>query len=662
MPSTMTKTSLKRSTDFFTRQEQAITHCRQLLVLFIIAVVFIIIAIYFAFRLVIYINLSTNFIHVNKTSDPLGAFLWWNPSTFIAVFIVVSLFIFIISLIKMQQLQKGGGKFAETLGAGRVSPDTGEPELRQLLNIVEEMSIASGIPVPAVYVMDKESGINAFAAGWNINDAVIAVTGGALRSLNRDEMQGVVAHEFSHILYGDMRLNIRLIGIIYGILIFGIIGGEILEKRRISSKSVVLFIAALLLTIIGYVGTFAGRLIQSAVSRQKEFLADASAVKFTRNPLGLANALKKIGGCIFGSQIKSAAAAQASHLFFGQTRSSLLFSEMLSTHPPLAERILRLDPSFDGTFPAAGRAVQTPSIVHSEAVFAATDKTGPPPDKTAQISVNAPDIVNLVGNLTGDTLMQGRHILASMPEQIRQMLSNAGGAAALIFALLAERSCLEAESIIPSLPPSFIGPEGKDNFLHFCELVHALEDKQKLPAVELALPSLRELTAEEKNGFLGAIDQIIRSDHHMTLFEFSIQWIVRRYLKPQDKGKTQASHVTQVGYQILVILRALANAGNKGNAAGAQKAFHAGISRIPELASQSACTFYTEDINFTEFDTALSKLYQSSLGIKRLLVDACAHCAFADKTVTLAEAELLRVISLALQCPLPPFLPEDRQG
>ncbi len=296
----------------------------------------------------------------------------------------------------MRQLQKGGGTVAEMLGGSRVPENTDNPAERRLLNVVEEMSIAAGIPVPLVYILEKEKGINAFAAGLSINDAAVAVTQGALDRLSREELQGVIAHEFSHLLNGDMRLNIQLIGIIYGILIIGIIGGEILEHHRISSKSIVLFIGGILLTVIGYIGTFAGRLIQSAVSREKEFLADASAVKFTRNPLGLASALKKIGGCIYGSQITSATAKQASHLFFGQSDIDVLFPDFLATHPPLIKRIRLLDPSFDGTFPAVKDIPPSHYSPKPDAAVPFLDKVSGSPDPP--IAAGAADIIDYVGS------------------------------------------------------------------------------------------------------------------------------------------------------------------------------------------------------------------------------------------------------------------------
>ncbi|MEN6373299.1 MAG: M48 family metallopeptidase [Smithella sp.] len=645
----------RRSTNFFARQEQARSNCRNLVAVFIVAVLAIIATIYFAFRLICYIHLTTN---VFTASEPTAnytqhnSFAWWDPAIFIMVFIGVTLFILTASVIKMRQLQKGGGAVAKMLGGRCVSKSSTIPAEQQLLNVVEEMAIAAGMPVPEVYILEKEAGINAFAAGLTINDAAVTVTQGALEKLNRDELQGVVAHEFSHILHGDMRLNIQLMGIIYGVLIIGIIGGEILDNHRISSKSIVLFIAGLLLTIIGYIGTFTGRLIQSAVSRQKEFLADASAVKFTRNPLGLASALKKIGGYIYGSEITSPTAGQASHLFFGKACNNYFFADFLATHPPLTERILLLDPSFDGVYPEIKEYTHPLQPSSSRASEASSSSSGLMP-----VTAKAAKIIDYVGNPTPDNLDCVSDILGSIPQQLKDILKTPAGSAAVIYFLLTGDKCPEKELKIGTVAQSIIDPDRQEDFSRLCELATDLKDKQKLPLVELALPSLRQLSVMERRSFLEIIDSLVQADGKITLFEFALQWIARQYLMENDRilEKTVYSHISQVGYQILIILRALANAGNVKNADTARVAFNAGTARVPELACAPPDYYYTEDINFTEVNTALKKLDCSSFKIKQLIVDACAHCVLSDKTVTTAEAELLRVISLALHCPLPPF-------
>ena len=248
------------------------------------------------------------------------------------------------------------------MGGRLLHPQTTDLNERKILNVVEEMAIAAGTPVPPVYLLENEEGINAFAAGHAPNDAIIGVTRGCVQTLSRDELQGVIGHEFSHILNGDMRLNLRLMGVLFGILLIGLTGYILLRSTsgygyrvRVNSRDDdrgrrnILPLIGLALYVIGYVGVFFANLIKAAVSRQREFLADASAVQFTRNPEGIAGALKKIGR-LAGSAMHEPRAAEASHMFFGNIGGVGQLFGLLATHPPLVERIRRLDPSFDGDF------------------------------------------------------------------------------------------------------------------------------------------------------------------------------------------------------------------------------------------------------------------------------------------------------------------------
>ena len=305
----------------------------------------------------------------------------WHPELFQVVVSVVLIIVALGSLIKAVKLRKGGKAIALALGGRALIAPATNPDERELQNIVEEMSIASGVPVPAIYVLDREPGINAFAAGFRPEDAVIGVTKGAMQLLTRDELQGVIAHEFSHILNGDMRLNLRLVAWLQGILWIAIAGQGLLQVARhcmrwksggdeVNKAGLGLFFFGSLTGIIVYglgsVGLFFGHLIKSAVARQREFLADAAAVQFTRNPMGLANALKKIGGLAHGSRIRSPLAEEASHMFFGNGLAKSWFG-IFSTHPSLKKRIKLLDSNFDGRFPQvtfpAGLSKLPPVIV-----------------------------------------------------------------------------------------------------------------------------------------------------------------------------------------------------------------------------------------------------------------------------------------------------------
>ena len=657
------------STNFFTKQEEARRNSRKLVILFIAAVAAIIVVIYFALRFIWVIYLLFEGFTYNQSimqypTGTLYTYTLWDPLSFILIAIVVSLIIVIAGIIKTSQLRGGGGTVAEMLGGTLILSNTHEPAERQLLNVVEEMAIASGVPVPLVFVLNKENGINAFAAGLTLNDTAIAVTRGALNRLTRDELQGVIAHEFSHILNGDTRLNIQLIGIIFGILVIGIIGGKMMESMSHSTRSSgIILLTGLVLVIIGYVGSFMGRLIQSAVSRQKEFLADASAIQFTRNPDGLVGALKKIGGYITGSRINSASARQASHLFFGESHTDYFFPDFLATHPSLVERIKRLDPHFDGVLPKVKNDADVlPSSTYSASI-SRLHEPAPIAKNTTSITAKPADIIRRVGNPTENSLIQSATILAAIPVQLKQTLNTPAGAATVIYALLLGNNCQERKNQLNAIRRSLVNKGDTDNVLSLCDLIVRLKDDQKLPLVELAIPQLRGLMEMEKRNFLEIINALITADNKTTLFEFSVQWILNQYLIREKEdlfGKTNFFSVSQVGYDILTILSAVANAGNIGNADAARLAFKAGVAQIPELASKNPDFVYVENINFAHINTALKQLAYASFKIKQAVVDACAHCAFADKTITIAESELLRVISLIMHCPLPPFA-SDKQ-
>jgi Zn-dependent protease with chaperone function len=327
--------------DFFEHQDKARKNTKVLVVYFVIAVVCIIASVYLACLLIFFGTQSQQ-----HPGAPIPEFVLWDPQLFLTVVIGTLVIVIFGSLYKTAALAKGGSAVAEALGGRLLSPNTTHPDERKLCNVVEEMAIASGVPVPKIYVLDNEKGINAFAAGHALGDAAIGVTLGCMTLLSRDELQGVIAHEFSHILNGDMRLNLRLMGVIFGILCLTVIGRVLIYSRGGRDRNP-LMLVGLALIVIGAIGVFFGRLIQAALSRQREFLADASAVQFTRNPEGLSGALQKIGSA--GSKVESAHAGEVSHMFFGNGLGKS-FLGSLATHPPLEERIRIIDPSWGGKF------------------------------------------------------------------------------------------------------------------------------------------------------------------------------------------------------------------------------------------------------------------------------------------------------------------------
>ncbi len=651
-----------KPTNFFARQEAARRNCRNYLIGFCAAVLVIIVVTTMALRFVWYLYLhfqavsTINFAESRVYMQKVDGFSLFDPASFILVAFVLTAIIGAASLYKLHALRQGGPAVAELLGGELVSPDSTDPARRRLLNIVEEMSIASGIPMPKVYVLAREYNINAFAAGLTFNDAVVGITGGGLERLSRDELQGVIAHEFSHILNGDMRLNVQLIGILFGILFLGISGRKFLSGSRFTLRVGLPAIATgVLLTVIGYLGTFLGRALQAAISRHKERLADASAVQFTRNPLGLSGALKKIGGATFGSNIRSHDARQASHLFFGESHPDNLFP-FLATHPPLKERILLLEPSFDGVFPSW----RDDRIKPKDAYVAASSIS------TLNIPIRAPrlgggsaaEVVGAVGNPSAENIVQGQVFLDALPIGLHKAMQTPAGASATIFALLLEPDASRKRVQVEALRRALTLQGDTDQVVRIAAEMAGLSRECRLPLIEMAMPALSRLNSLEKRNFLLILNALINVDGRISLFELSVQWILNRYINPEEALFRSITKFTfaQAGMDAVVLISALATAGHAGDIEKTQRAFEAGIARIPELAARRPVLLSQEIDSYMRVNRALTNLTSASFKIRQTVIDACAHCAFADKIVTADERELLRVIALALECPLPPFI------
>jgi len=644
--------------NFFEHQDRARRNTSRLVFLFSLAVAGIIVALYAASRIVLR--------YAAGTSTGPTMHEWWNPRDFAIIAVCGILFIGLASLTKMQTLRGGGSAVAEMLGGRRVQPFTEDPAEKRLLNVVEEMAIASGIPVPAVYVLENEEGINAFAAGHTPSDAAVAVTRGTLRHLKRDELQGVIGHEFSHILNGDMRLNVRLIGILFGIFALSILGRILLRigggARRGGSRrgTPVAAIAGLLLVLIGYIGTIAGRLIQAAVSREREHLADSSSVQFTRDPSGLAGALKKIGGLAEGSRIRSPNAEQASHLFFSPGRGIGFLTAAFATHPPLVERIRKLEPSFDGVFP---RVEEESSTEHEERpakrARGLEDLLGPV-ILGGGLAVEPGKIRDRVGNPNANDPALGAALLGLIPEEIRSRASTPEGAARSILALLLDSTDDAREKQIEILRKDLSSGE-IESIVRTHEKLRGLDPRARLPLVDLAAPALRDLLPLEREKLLVRIDALVNTDARITLFEFALRQVVAHRLlraaRPVDRIRFRS--FGPVLKDVGVLLGALARAGSGGDEDAARSAFASGVARIEDLAKTSFPFRPEEPADFAALEKALDRLAEASFAVREKTVDAALHVALADRSVTIEEAELVRAFSSSLDCPIPPFSPES---
>src|SRR5579862_6528917 len=650
--------------DFFAQQDKTRRKTKALVFYFILAVAALIVAVYFA-SLIIFTGAQSHFHRYGE--EP--AFALWNPRVFLGAAAGVLAVILIGSSYKTMALAQGGSVVSEMMGGRPINLNTNDPDERKLLNVVEEMAIASGVPVPPVYVMDTEDGINAFAAGHKPGDATVTVTRGCMKLLTRDELQGVIGHEFSHILNGDMRLNIRLIGIIFGILCLAIVGRILLQTVRGGDRGKnPLPIVGLVLLIIGYIGVFFGRLIQAAVSRQREFLADASSVQFTRNPGGITGALKKIGGLgETGSRLSHAHAEELSHMFFGNGVSEP-FIGLLETHPPLADRIRVFDSAFDGKFSYVrydGRdrppeAISTPKrqplpnlfgTVLGGAILASGDADQPPVIRSHSVLPN-------LGNPTPLHLKYAEQLRDSLPDSVKAAARAPLDAVALIYAMLLSPDEKERATQLAGLAQRVDTAIQQKTGALFPDVTRAAAHAH-LPMINLALGALRQLTADQFAQFSQTLQWLIESDGKVELFEFVLQKIVLHHLGPQfDQGRrdvVQYYSIKPLVPDCAVLLSALANVGSN-DAAEIQKAFTTGMPYLRAPDETVLVLLPREQCDVKQIDVALNRLALAVPTIKKNLIEACIHTVGADGVILEAEAELLRAIADTLDCPMPPFV------
>ena len=646
--------------DFFEQQARVHRKTKWLVFYFVMAVAAMIAAIYICMMLIFSVAMQSDR-HHRYYSEEQPQISFWDSRVFLGVSVITIAIVGIGSAYKTAALSGGGSAVSEMMGGRLINTNTTDPDERKLLNVVEEMSIASGVPMPQVYVMDEENGINAFAAGHKPGDATVTVTRGCMKLLSRDELQGVIGHEFSHILNGDMRLNLRLMGTIFGILCLAILGRILLQTARGGDRSKnPLPIVGLVLLIIGYIGVFFGRLIQAAVSRQREFLADASSVQFTRNPGGITGALKKIGGLgEMGSRLSHAHSEELSHMFFGNGVSEA-FIGLLETHPPLQDRIKVFDPTFDGNFPVVNYddydgPEKTPARKHAPmpnlfgtvlggAILAGGSE--PPVIKTHTVLPN-------LGNPTPLHLKYAEQLRDSLPDNICAAAREPLDATALIYAMIL--SCEDAQRA-----QQLAGLEQRAGAAVRQKTEALYPDVSKaaahahLPMINVALGALKQLTDSQYDKFSKTTEWLINSDGKVELFEFVLQKIVFHHLD-SAKPVTQYYAIKPLAPDCSVILSALADI-SSNDSAEVQKAFDAGAPYLRAPDDSDLELIPREQCGVNQIDAALNRLVLAAPQIKKNVIEACVHVVGADGVVYENEAELLRAVADTLDCPMPPLV------
>ncbi len=615
--------------DFFNQQENAHKSTKRLIFLFALAVIGII--------FVVYVALALTF---GSRSDASSGM---NLELLAAAAAGTLLVVGFGSLYKVRQLSQGGKAVATMMGGTLVNVGTRQKDERRLLNVVDEMAIAAGIPAPQVFILQNEPGINAFAAGFSPSDAVIGVTQGCLAQFTRDELQGVIGHEFSHILNGDMRLNLRLMGILFGITCIATAGYIIMRSGRYGSYRSrkngggILFLGLGLL-IAGSIGTLFAKLIKAAVSRQREFLADASAVQFTRNPSGIGNALKKLAGFSTGGKLRNPHASEASHMFFAHALSAG-WDRWFSTHPPMTDRIKAIDPLF------AKFKDEKPRQGHA----------GSYTDMPGQVAGFSDATIDSIGQVTAENIAYGEGLIRSLPLSLTVALRDPFSARALAYCLiLSGDSQIRREQIQALQEEEVVQTVAETMQLH--ATVQDLGPGMKIPLLDLIIPTLRSMSFEQYQNFRANMKRLTGFDNKVSLLEFAIEKIFARhldaaYLKARPSTANQHS-LSPLLPELSVVLSVLAHSSH----GDAEAAFAAGRKRLQVVkGSQDMRLLPSAKCHLGALDKALNRLGHAVPARKRTALQAFAATVAHDDILHWQEAEALRAVADALDCPMPPL-------
>jgi len=644
--------------NFFDSQDKARRTTRRLVFAYIFATALIVLSVTLIVGIALFNFTETGY------GITAGAFIKQQAPILFGTAILATLFILGATAFKTATLSSGGSRVALDMGGTLVPPDVQDPLRRRLRNVVEEMAIASGMPVPDIYVMEQESGINAFAAGYTPGDAAIAVTRGTLELLDREELQGVVGHEFSHILNGDMRLNIRLMGVLFGIMVLGLIGrmilrgghhASIVSSRRNRGAPAVLIIG-LGLAILGGIGVIIARAIKASISRQREFLADASAVQFTRQTDGLANALKKIGGYQEGSHLQAADPEEVSHMLFG-TGSRL--RGMFATHPPLTERIQALDPNF--------KASDYP-VVDSRPVPTAGDNTAVSGLRSGMersvASSGATSLPETITTMVGDPETQHIEFASQLRRSVPELLYDAAHSHELAYlltiALILDGNGRNLDRQL-KLADERLGTRRAQLIRQYYDEICNIGAEYRLPLMEIAFPALKRRPVPQLSYLIDLTKRLIDIDGEIDLYEYCFYRILvsnlGQALDPSSRQKRRRNIREPVRRAAVDLLQVIAIHGHK-DAGEAERAFDAGVKSFGDWGRK----FNFDDnsaASVTVLDQSLEMLLALNSDGKQMLLEAITVVVMSDKTLTVAEGELIRAICASLDCPLPPILVEN---
>jgi len=577
-----------------------------------------------------------------------GEVVLWTSVATVALILLASAY-------RSAQLRGGGGQVARELGGVEVTGGSDDPLRRRLHNVVEEMAIASGVPVPQVFVLEHEPGINAFAAGWSPADAAVAVTRGTLESLDRDELQGVIAHEFSHVFNGDMRLNIRLMGVLFGILVLAVVGRRMLVSMRFTRgrnrNAGAIALVAVAVVVIGYLGLFFGRWIQSAVSRQREYLADASAVQFTRSPEGIAGALKKIGARASGSRLK-ANSDEVGHMLFAMGLSGRLFS----THPPLEKRIRKIDPSFQPSeFAELAREMEK----HQQSLKAERERQQAAQEAAAAdlpggLSLDPSAMIDTIGEPGVGQAVLAAALIARVPAPLQRAAhSDEWVPELLLYLLLARDSDTREKQLL--MVAETLGSESESQVRDLIGIQPELPRTLRLPLLEMAFPALRRHPEYELVELMRLVESLIDADGRIEVFEFVLARLLNRdieqALSPSSNPPSGSDSLADHARGVSDLVGILALHGHPDDPDAALAACERALKSVEGIGIPDPQSF--REGWQTRLDAVFKALDTLKPDARRALMEIMVRCARHDDKVVATEYELLRLVAGVLRVPLP---------
>ncbi|AJQ94370.1 M48 family metallopeptidase [Gynuella sunshinyii] len=642
--------------DFFEHQDRARRNTWKLILFFVTATLLIVMAVNaLAFTVWLSWQNHTSYPHL---SIPLGFQQWLNnPNAWFTAGATI-LILLSGSLLQWLNLAKGGEAVARMADARPIEEFFNDPKATQFRNVVAEMAIASGVSAPKLYIMDRETGINAFVAGYQVNQAVMVVTRGMLTHLNREQIQGVVGHEFSHILNGDMRLNIRLMSMLAGIVMIGQFGrfmadiggrsGYRSRRSRNNNSALPVFLAGLALMAIGAIGVFFGRLIRAAVSRQREFLADASSVQFTRNPEAVAGALYKIQKQSEGSLLQHRHAEDMSHFCFGNTVHIAHFNHLLATHPPLPERIKRIAPNFL----ARQRNIENRDLEN-------TPQQNQAPEATLiggmAAAVTGLQIQQVVGQTSAAHVDYAHQLYKQIPPYVRTLLATSAGARAFCYGVILKENDQQQEIV------RFIAsedPNGAENLARLWKWQRQAAPALRLPCLELCIPALNKHTVEDILIFLQRIQRLCEWDQQIVLMEWIVLSLLDHHLNPAHKTRDKVKHhsLKNLGEELQLLLSSLVYLNTD-----LQKANNAYKQAMTSMGFADRWLLSRTAIPLTRLQPVMTELNGLSFILKKTVIQACSDIILSDQQVNVSEYDCLRTIATVFGCPMPPLILEKEQ-